>query len=261
MNMIHFIQSLVLGVVEGITEFLPISSTAHLVLVSEAMRIEQSDFQKSFEIIIQLGAILAVVVLYFKKFFNWEILKRLVVAFIPTGVIGLLLYEVVKKYLLGNTSVILWALFLGGLFLIVFDKLHKEKPDATDDLTKISYVQCLWLGAFQAIAMIPGVSRSAATIVGGLLLGLKRRTIIEFSFLLAVPTMAAATGLDLIKSADAFSSSDFGLLAVGFVAAFITAVLAIKFFLSYVRKHTFTLFGWYRIGLVALVLVVMAIAK
>ncbi len=259
--MIHFVQSLVLGVVEGITEFLPISSTAHLILVSDAMRIEQSEFQKSFEIIIQLGAILAVVVLYFKKFFNWEILKRLVVAFIPTGVIGAVLYVVVKKYLLGNTSVVLWALFLGGVFLLFFEKWHKEKEDAHEDLATLPYVTCLWLGVFQAIAMIPGVSRSAATIVGGLVLGMKRKAIVEFSFLLAVPTMAAATGLDLLKSASSFSMNDVGLLAVGFVAAFVTAILAIKFFLSYVRNHTFNLFGWYRIGLVALVLVVMWIAK
>lgn len=259
--MIHLLHSLILGVVEGITEFLPISSTAHLILVSEAMRIEQSDFQKSFEIIIQLGAILAVLVLYFKKFFNWEILKRLVVAFIPTGVIGGVLYVVVKKYLIGNTSVVLWALFLGGVFLIVFEKLHKEKEDAQEELEKIPYLTCVWLGVFQAIAMIPGVSRSAATIVGGLLLGLKRKTIVEFSFLLAVPTMAAATGLDLLKSASAFSVNDFGLLAVGFVAAFVTAILAIKFFLSYIRKHTFNIFGWYRIGLVAFVLLVVWVAK
>lgn len=259
--MIHFLQTLLLGIVEGVTEFLPISSTAHLILVSEAFRINQDNFQKSFEIIIQLGAILAVVVLYFKKFFNWEILKRLVVAFIPTGVIGAVLYTLVKKYLIGNTSVVLWTLFLGGVFLLVFEKWHKEKADAHEELEKIPYLTCIWLGVFQAIAMIPGVSRSASTIVGGLLLGLKRKTIVEFSFLLAVPTMLAATALDLLKSADTFSSNQFGTLAVGFVAAFITAILAIKFFLSYVRKHTFNLFGWYRIGLVAVVLVVMWIAK
>lgn len=176
--MITYFQSFVLGIVEGITEFLPISSTAHLILVSEALGIDHDNFQKSFEIIIQLGAILAVVVLYFKKFFNWEIIKRLVVAFIPTGVIGVVLYQVVKTYLIGNTAVVLWAMFLGGVFLIVFEKWHKEKEDATEDLANISYIQCLWLGTFQAIAMIPGVSRSAATIVGGLLLGLKRKTII-----------------------------------------------------------------------------------
>lgn len=259
--MIHFLQTLVLGIVEGVTEFLPISSTAHLILVSEALRINQDNFQKSFEIIIQLGAILAVVVLYFKKFFNWEILKRLVVAFVPTGIIGAVLYTLVKKYLIGNTAVVLWTLFLGGVFLLIFEKWHKEKDDAHEELETIPYLTCVWLGVFQAIAMIPGVSRSAATIVGGLLLGLKRKTIVEFSFLLAVPTMLAATALDLLKSADTFSSSQFGTLAVGFVAAFITAILAIKFFLSYVRKHTFNIFGWYRIGLVAVVLIVMWIAK
>jgi undecaprenyl-diphosphatase len=241
----------ILGVVEGITEFLPISSTGHLVLASALFHVQQSEFQKSFEIIIQLGAILAVVVLYWRAFLNLEILKRIIVAFIPTGIIGLALYKVVKTYLLGNSAIVLWALFLGGVALIVFELWHKNRSAVSiDDISSvehISYKQSLLIGLFQSIAIIPGVSRSAATIVGGLLLGLKRTTIVEFSFLLAVPTMLAVSGLDLVKNASSFSMDDTFILAIGFITAFIVAILAIKFLLRYIRTHTFIPFGIYRI--------------
>lgn len=242
-----FVDSAVLGIVEGISEFLPISSTGHLILVSHLLHIEQSSFQKSFEIIIQLGAILSVVVLYFKSFFNIEILKKLIVAFIPTGVIGLLLYKVIKTYLIGNEVVVLWSLLLGGIALVVFELLHKEKEDAIQNISAISYAQAALIGLCQAISVIPGVSRSAASIVGGLLVGLKRSTIVEFSFLLAVPTMLAATGLDLVKNASSFSVDQAGLLAVGFVASFMVALFSIKFLLQFIQKHTFIPFGIYRI--------------
>jgi undecaprenyl-diphosphatase len=242
-----FVDSTVLGIVEGISEFLPISSTGHLILVSHLLHIEQSSFQKSFEIIIQLGAIASVVVLYFKSFFNVEILKKLFVAFLPTGIIGLLLYKIIKTYLIGNEMVVLWALLLGGVALIVFELLHKEKEDAAQSITEVSYTQAALIGLFQSLAIIPGVSRSAASIVGGLLLGLKRSTIVEFSFLLAVPTMLAATGLDLAKNASLFSMDQFGILTIGFVTSFVVALVSIKFLLSYIRSHTFIPFGIYRI--------------
>jgi undecaprenyl-diphosphatase len=235
------------GIIEGISEFLPISSTGHLVLTSTLLNIAQSDFQKSFEIIIQLGAIAAVVALYWRKFLDIEILKRLIVAFIPTGVIGLALYKVVKTYLLGNNTVVLWALLLGGVALIIFESLHKEKPEAIVHTRDISYKQSVYIGLFQALAIVPGVSRSAATIIGGLLMGLKRTTIVEFSFLLAVPTMLAATGLDLVKNASTFSTSNITLLAVGFITAFVVALFAIKFLLQFIRTHTFVPFGVYRV--------------
>lgn len=255
-SMISALQALILGIVEGITEFLPISSTAHLILVGDLLGIDASNFAKSFDIIIQLGAILAVMVLYWKQFLRWEVLKRLVVAFIPTGVIGVLVYQFAKDFLLGNTTLVLSTLFVGGLVLIAFEYWYKEKEQAIEDLAHISYAQCLALGVFQAIAIVPGVSRSAATIVGGLLLGLKRKTIVEFSFLLAVPTMVAATGLDLIKNLDQFTSDQVSSLTIGFICAFITAILAIKLLLAYVRKHTFTAFGIYRVALVLLVVLV-----
>jgi len=252
--MFTFIQAIILGIVEGITEFLPISSTAHLTLASDLLRLAQTEFMKSFEIIIQLGAIMAVVFLYWRSFLKIEVLKRLVIAFIPTGILGLVLYKTVKHYLLGNTAVVLWALFLGGLFLVIFEKWHKEKEDATDEIAKISYKQCLILGLFQSVAMIPGVSRSAATIIGGLIFGLKRKTIVEFSFLLAVPTLAAATGLDLVKSAATFSLDQADLLIIGFIASFITAIIGIKFLLQYIQKNNFIAFGVYRMAIVILFL-------
>lgn len=245
-------QAVFLGVIEGITEFLPISSTGHLILATEALGIPHTDFQKSFEIIIQLGAILAVISLYWKDLLNIEILKKLFIAFLPTAAVGLLLYSFIKTYLIGNPAVVVWALFLGGIALIVFELLHREHETATGDIQSMSYKQAAFVGLAQAAAVVPGVSRSAATILGGLLLGMKRTAIVEFSFLLAVPTMVAATGLDIVKSASVFSMDQFGLLAAGFVASFVVAMLAIKFLLGFVRSHSFIGFGIYRIVLAAL---------
>jgi undecaprenyl-diphosphatase len=241
------IQALILGLVEGITEFLPISSTAHLILASRVMHLAETEFVKSFQIIIQLGAILAVVVLYWNRFWNWEVLKKLVVAFIPTGVIGLTVYKAVKGYLLGNMTVVLCALFVGGIALIVFERFHRTSESEVD-FSEITYRRALLIGIFQAIAVIPGVSRSAATIVGGSLIGISRRTIVEFSFMLAVPTMLAASVLDLYKSHDALAGNN-AALGIGFVVSFVTAVAAIKSFLTYLKKHDFAAFGWYRIVL------------
>lgn len=246
-------QALVLGIVEGLTEFLPISSTGHLILAAKLLGLTQTDFQKSFDIVIQLGAIGAVVVLYWRQFLRPEVLARVAVAFVPTGAIGLALYPLVKTYLLGNESVVLLALFLGGLILIVFEVFYRKPAGAPADIKSITYLQAICIGLFQAVAIVPGVSRSGATIVGGLAMGLNRETIVEFSFLLAVPTMLAATGLDLAKNASSFSAGQSGALAVGFVASFIVAMLSIKFLLSYVRTRTFIAFGVYRIAAAVLV--------
>jgi undecaprenyl-diphosphatase len=239
---------LLLGIVEGVTEFLPISSTGHLILASHLLSLSQSDFQKSFEIVIQLGAILSVVVLYWRSFLNIEILKRLAVAFLPTGLIGLALYKVAKTYLLGNEVVVLWALLIGGVVIIAFELWHKppHEPEHGSSLN-ISYKKSFLIGVFQALSIIPGTSRSAATIIGGLTLGIPRSVIVEFSFLLAVPTMLAATGLDLVKSASSFSLNQAGLLGLGFIISFAVALFSIKFLLEYVRKYSFLAFGVYRI--------------
>ncbi|HEY2065259.1 MAG TPA: undecaprenyl-diphosphate phosphatase [Gemmatimonadaceae bacterium] len=241
------LQAIILGVVEGITEFLPVSSTAHLILTAQVLHLAETEFVKSFQIIIQLGAILSVVVLYWKKFWHWDVLKKLVVAFIPTGVIGLTVYKAVKGYLLGNVHVVLLSLLIGGIALVIFERFPRTDREEVD-FSEITYTRALLIGLFQAIAIIPGVSRSAATIVGGSLLGVSKRTIVEFSFMLAVPTMVAASGLELVKNHEALAGN-FGLLAVGFVVSFVTAIAAIKSFLGYIKKHDFAAFGWYRIAL------------
>ena len=242
------LQAIILGIVEGLTEFLPISSTGHLILTSKLLGLSQTNFQKSFEIAIQLGAIASVVMLYWRRFLDPAVLSRVIAAFIPTGIIGFALYKVVKTYLFDSEAVVLWALGLGGIALIVFELLHREREDAVDDVASISYTKALLIGVFQSLSIIPGVSRAGATIVGGLILGLNRTTIVQFSFLLAVPTMLAATGYDLLKNASSFSSDEFGVLAAGFIASFIVAVLSIKFLLAFVRTHTFIPFGIYRIA-------------
>ena len=245
MNLLH---AVVFGIVEGITEFLPISSTGHLILTARALGLAQTGFLKSFEIAIQLGAILAVLALYWKRLLvDREVLKRVLAAFFPTAVLGFIFYPFVKKFLLGNTAVVLWSLLIGGVVLIVFERWHEEKETVKEDLSKMTYGQAMLIGLFQSIAIIPGVSRSAATIVGGLLLGFKRKTIVEFSFLLAVPTMLAATALDLIKHRALFSSSQTGFFLTGFAAAFVVALFSVKFLLYYIKNHSFIIFGVYRI--------------
>jgi undecaprenyl-diphosphatase len=241
------LQSIILGVVEGFTEFLPVSSTGHLILASRLLGLGQTEFQKSFEISIQLGAILSVIVLYWRKFLDIAVLARVITAFIPTGIIGFALYKVVKTYLLDSEAIVLWSLFLGGVALIVFELFHQEKDDAVAHVEAIPYSKCALIGLFQSIAMIPGVSRSGATIIGGLILNLSRSTIVEFSFLLAVPTMLAATLYDLYKNAATFAPQEFGVLAAGFITSFVFALLAVKWLLAYVRTNTFIPFGIYRI--------------
>jgi len=245
---VNIIQTIILGIVEGITEFLPISSTGHLMLTARVLGLSQTEFLKTFEIVIQFGAILSVIVLYWKSLLiNFEILKRVLVAFFPTAVLGLVFYKIIKHYLMANNQVVLWSMFIGGICLIVFEVLHKEKDSAVEDLGTISYRTSLLIGLFQSIAMIPGVSRAAATIVGGLILGLKRKTIVEFSFLLAVPTMLAATGLDLMKNASQFSTAQLNFLSIGFIVSFFSALLGVKFLLTFIKHHSFISFGIYRI--------------
>lgn len=252
MSLFH---ALLLGIVEGFTEFLPISSTAHLVLATKLLHIAESDFIKTFIIVIQLGAILAVILLYFRRLFrNPELMKRVVVAFLPTAAIGFVLYKIIKSLFLENLWIILASLFVGGVALIAFEKLHRPHDRAVDML---SYKQAFFVGCAQSLAVVPGVSRAAATIVGGILLGIPRALIVEFSFLLAIPTMAAAAGYDLLKNASVISVTDFSALAVGFITSFVFAWLGVKFLLNYISRHSFTGFGMYRICLVVLTIGVM----
>jgi len=263
------IAAIILGAVEGLTEFLPISSTAHLTIASQLLGLAQSDFVKTFEIVIQAGAILAIVVLYWRRFLDIEILKRLVAAFVPTAIIGFVLYHFIKSYLVGNIAVTLWALGIGGAFLICFEMWLKNKNKSTppvveptndsarEEVRGLSYKKSAIIGLAQALAVIPGVSRSAATIVSGLWLGVSREAIVEFSFLLAVPTILAASGYDLLKSAGSLSGGGMGTLILGTIISFVTAILAIKLFLSYIKKHSFSAFGVYRIILAAIVAIII----
>jgi undecaprenyl-diphosphatase len=239
--------AIVLGVIEGVTEFLPISSTAHMILASRAMHLAETEFLKSFEIIIQLGAILSVVVLYWRKFLSIEVIKKLIVAFIPTGIVGLTVYKALKTYLLGNMTVVLLSLIIGGIALILYERFQPMRDTEEIDFTEITYRKALLIGLFQSLAIVPGVSRSAATIVGGSFIGISKRTIVEFSFMLAVPTMMAATVLELVKSPAL--NGNYGVLAAGFIVSFITAIFAIKSFLSFIKTRSFAAFGWYRIVL------------
>lgn len=249
------IQSIILGIVEGITEFLPISSTAHLTFVSSLLHIFESDFVKSFEIIIQLGAILAVVWLYRKKIwpFEVELWKRVIVSFIPTAIIGFILYKVIKGFLIGNIWISSVMLIIGGIAIILFERWVSKKGkvelkiDKNTEMRNLSYKKALMIGLAQSLAVIPGVSRSAATIIGGQSIGLSRQAVVEYSFLLAIPTMFAASSYDLLKSGFSFSSNEFIILLIGFIVSFLVAIFAVKFLLRFIKTHDFTWFGIYRI--------------
>ncbi len=249
----NIFDALILGIVEGITEFLPVSSTGHMILTSHLLGILSDPFTKSFEIIIQLGAILAVVYLYRKIVFkNINIMTKVVIAFIPTAIIGLVAYSFVKRYLLDNVYVVVASLFFGGIFIILFEKKYRSVESSVSveeglNEKSITVKQAIYIGIFQAVSIIPGVSRSAATIIGGQILGLSRKVIVEFSFLLAIPVMLAATTLDVYKNHAVFSSEQVGLLVIGFITAFLVAIVAIKTFLAYIQKHSFAVFGIYRI--------------
>lgn len=246
------LDAVLLAIVEGVTEFLPVSSTGHLILAQHLLGIEETVFVKTFDIGIQLGAILAVVALYARSLLNVTLLKKLFVAFVPTGVIGFTLYPFIKGFLLGNEWIVVSALALGGAVLILLEIMRGASEEMPTPPADISYRDSFLIGLFQSLAVVPGVSRSGATIAGGLLLGIPRVTITEFSFLLAVPTMAAATGYDLLKSAGEFTASNAGLFAIGFVVSFAVALVSIRWLIRIVQRHTFIPFGVYRI-LIALV--------
>lgn len=242
-----YLHAIILGIIEGITEFLPISSTGHMIITSSIMGIEDNSFTKAFEVIIQFGAILSVLVLYWKRFLpQWSFYKKLFVAFLPTAIIGFLAKDVIE-HLLGSVQVVAWALIIGGAVLIWSDKIFAHLTAMGRTTNDLSYGDSVKLGLFQSIAMIPGVSRSASTILGGLTLGMNKKEAAEFSFFLAVPTMAAACGYKLLKIYKTIEASQVGVLLVGSVVAFIVAMLAIKFFISVVTRYGFRGFGIYRI--------------
>jgi undecaprenyl-diphosphatase len=243
------LQALYLGIIEGLTEFLPVSSTGHLILVSHFLKIPQTDFLVAFEIAIQFGAILAVVYMYWKRLFTVQMIKRLTVGFIPTGIAGFLVYPYIKS-LLTSPLIVGVTLFLGGIIILFVEHLYYSwKEEGVLTLRhEVSMKQAFLLGLYQVIAIIPGVSRSGSVIIGGMLMKLDRKVLTEFTFLLAVPTMAAATLYSFYKHMDVvLQSGNVSALLIGTLSSFVVATFVIKLFLDYIRQHTFVAFGFYRI--------------
>lgn len=239
-------ESVILGIVEGLSEFLPISSTGHLILASALLKIKQTDVHKVFEVTIQSGAMLAVVYIYRKQLAaRSDLLVKLGVAFLPTGILGYLLYKTVKSFF--QPSLVSYMLIAGGIAFIVIERYLKNRPAAVGSLQDLSWRQAFMIGLMQSISMIPGVSRSGATIMGGLLVGMNRKDATEFSFLLALPTMLAATAYDIYKNFGVFNFGDWQNILVGFITSFIFAVIGIKALLKFITNHTFIPFGIYRI--------------
>ena len=269
MNIIELIKVIILGVVEGITEWLPISSTGHMILVDEFIKLDVSaEFLEMFLVVIQLGAILAVVVLYWQKLIpfdyknNWKIKKdtfsmwfKIVVACIPAAIVGLLFDDQLNE-LFYNPLTVAIALIVFGILFIFIENYNKGKRSKITSLNEITYNTALIIGIFQLIAAIfPGTSRSGATIVGALLIGVSRTVAAEFTFFLAIPVMFGASLLKLIKFGLVFTTNEFILLIIGMLVAFLISMLTIKFLMSYIKKHDFKVFGWYRIVLGIIVLV------
>lgn len=259
------LTAILLGIVEGLTEFLPVSSTGHLILASELLGYRAEQWA-TFNVVIQLGAILAVIVLYWRTFWavalgvfgrdplSFRFIGNLLLAFLPSVVLGLLFIDAIEG-LLGNAQVVAVALILGGIVILIIEAIVKE-PRVPPGVAAMPWARALGIGFVQCLAMVPGVSRSGATIMGALAMGVERRTAAEFSFFLAVPTMLGATTLSLLKNGDEIARAgvDWGLIGVGFVVSFLVAIVVIKWFVGIVSKHGFAPFAWYRIvaGAVAL---------
>jgi undecaprenyl-diphosphatase len=243
----NLFQAIIIAIIEGITEFLPVSSTGHMILATSLMGIHDDEFVKTFEIVIQLGAIMSVVFLYYKRFLvGLSIYFKLLVAFLPSAVIGLLAYKTIKTYLF-NPYVVSVALIIGGIVLLILDKWSAKKESRYKEIEDISFKDALIVGFIQCLSMIPGMSRAAATIFGGIAAGFNIKQAAEFSFLLAIPTMFAASGLDLLESYEQINPSNFIILLAGFFVAMVVALFAIKSFISFLTKYGFKHFGYYRI--------------
>lgn len=251
-----WLQAFIVAVVEGLTEFLPVSSTGHMIITEALLGMQPNDFSKAFIINIQFGAILSVIVLYWKKFFqSIHFYLKLLVAFIPAAVIGFIAGDIIDQ-LLESVLVVALMLVAGGIVLLFIDQwFRKTAEDGQDDL---SYIQAFKIGLFQCIAMIPGVSRSAATIIGGMTQKLNRKAAAEFSFFLAVPTMFAASAYKLMKNYQSITNETLPILIFGNVVAFLVAMAAIKFFITYLTRHGFRVFGWYRIAVGGIILLLWA---
>jgi len=256
----NIVQSIIIGIVEGITEFIPISSTGHMIIAEKLLGIKEDEFTKMFTVAIQLGAILAVVVLYWKKFFDFKNIHfyfKLIIGVLPAIILGLFLADKIDE-MMGSTLVVVFAILLGGIVLIFIDQFFKHPTVRSEK--QVTYAKSFTIGIWQCLAMIPGMSRSAASIIGGMQQKLTRSAAAEFSFFLAVPTMFAATGYKLFKHythGGGFSGEEIKLLLIGNIVAFVVALLAIKFFIEFLKKHGFRIWGIYRVavGLILLILI------
>ncbi len=244
-----WLQAIVLGFVEGLTEFLPISSTGHLIIVADWLGLPQNAENKAFEVIIQLAAILAVVTLYQDKIRleKWRLWFKLFIAFLPVAVVGLLFSHQIKA--LFSVQIVAWMFIIGGVVFLLIERWYPKQPEANRvyDVEKTTFKQAFWIGIAQVFALIPGTSRAGSTIVGALLVGLSRKAAAEFSFLLALPVMAAASGYDLLKHYEDFSQTSWLPLILGFIVAYIVAYGVMKLFIAFLQRFTFNAFGIYRI--------------
>ncbi|RLA77299.1 MAG: undecaprenyl-diphosphate phosphatase [Epsilonproteobacteria bacterium] len=251
------LQAIIIGIIEGFTEFLPISSTGHMIVASRFLGIEESALIKAYEVIIQFAAILAVMLIYRDKltFSKIELWKRLMLAFLPLAGIGYIFKDQIKA--LFSIEVVAMMFIIGGIIFLIVEYYYKEEKSHTVAVETVSYKQALWVGLAQIFSLIPGTSRAGATIVGGLLTGMDRKTSAEFSFLLAIPVMAAVSGYDLLKHYQDFADANWGAFVVGFVVAFVVAYLTIKLFLAFLQRFTFVPFGIYRIifGVILLLII------
>ena len=240
-------DSILLGIIEGFTEFLPISSTGHLIIASKFLNIDQTNVTKAYEVIIQFAAILAVVINYKDKFSikKIELWKKLILSFIPIGIVGFIFASSIKSMF--NIQTVAIMFIIGGIVFLIAEKYYKEDKNTINDVEKVSYKQALLIGLAQITALIPGTSRAGSTILGAMFVGLSRKASAEFSFLLALPVMCATTAYDLLKHYNDFSNANLLVLAVGFIVAFIVAFITIKLFLKFLEKFTFIAFGIYRI--------------
>lgn len=270
MSLLEFLKVICLGVVEGITEWLPISSTGHLILFDTLLHLDVSDeFWNMFMVVIQLGAILSVVYLYFDKLNLFSARKtysekrasavlwaKVIVACVPAGVLGILFDDWMDEHLRGY-NVVAWALIVYGIFFILLEKYnaHRNREFRIQELAEISYMLAFGIGCFQVLSLVPGTSRSGATILGAMILGVNRRDAAEFSFFLAIPVMFGASFLKLVKFGLSFTTNEILILLTGMLVSFVVAVLAIKFLMAYIKEHDFQVFGWYRIVLGIVVLI------
>ncbi|MEN9582288.1 MAG: hypothetical protein RL641_242 [Candidatus Parcubacteria bacterium] len=252
------LHAIIFGIVEGLTEFLPISSTAHLDITRAILSLPSSEFLKTFEIGIQTGAILAVLILYGKKLFSsWRYFRNISLAFVPTAIIGFFLYKIIKEFLLGNVLLAAIMIFVGGVVIVLLERVMVKRGEKSDDIRTIESFttkELVILGTSQALAVVPGVSRSGAVIITGRLLGIPKSAITEFSFVLAVPTILAATGYDLFKTNFTLTNLEWLYFAIGFTVSFIVALAVVRWLLVYIQRHSFAIFGWYRIIFSLLVL-------